>query len=714
MNVLYRYNCDLLTPFTVFGTGITTQNIGGIDGKCIKIVAPATAISTGIELSKPKTDNLKIASFWFRPLFNSIKNTTDGVIARIYTTDTVEVESFRIITKKFNEQKFQIGLQNAVDNTVNYASELLDVSYDINMNSLLTIPAGGLTDAIKSQMRASSIGLNKVTISITDSNIELFVNHKQGASATLAINSTNKNLTKLFLGFNSGIMNGSSIIYDDLKLGTVELSATTDNTKVLSSVNGWLNRFVTNEGCQIRPFDGSLDRYTFLPSFNPLISAVVDVTVTTGDVQISGNTINGSPVFVPNTSAVEGKIYKIIATGETVFVEFTAGQYRELRARVDTISEGTGYALRMAFAINDQVLFDKIETFAQSKWQRNATPINHINTADLSKAPLMMCWKSSPTLVLAFENDIATDGDEDRIIALIEAHYKWGSTGTINYKQRAIDIAENIWNFASSPFEVNLEVLRVPVISLNTTQFNNSLTNPSYFNPQLWKMLEILTTDQKWKKITRGIYAMMTIANNYNLSGMPNNFIPFSWDGTIRTTDLDNNDYHSKSSYDAVRYFWRMYQDYSINKDIRVIDAMQKGANWALNNSFNNAYYYPIVNCKTGAFQGGIENMTAVVSRLFANKAINQSVKETEARDKLINNYITLSDGSTFHDNVFGSLDSAKSSNYYNEAVANMGALLYTNQLSIFPKTSDFKVIKNSGAKLGIKSSTTKYKFKDY
>ena len=57
MNVLYRYDCDSLIPFVVTGTGITTQNIGGIDGKAIKIVAPLTSATVGIEITKPKTKN---------------------------------------------------------------------------------------------------------------------------------------------------------------------------------------------------------------------------------------------------------------------------------------------------------------------------------------------------------------------------------------------------------------------------------------------------------------------------------------------------------------------------------------------------------------------------------------------------------------------------------------------------------------------------------
>jgi endo-1,4-beta-D-glucanase Y len=715
MNILHAYDCSSLTPFTIVGSGVSTRATGGIDGDCIQLVAPSTSTAAGFSISKPFTDNLKIMSFWFRPLFNSINSTSNSVIARIYTsTASTETESFRLLVKKVSAQKYQVGIQDVATSTVTYATKLLDKSFDLDLNALASVPAGGLTDPYREDLKAATIGLSKFLIEVTDTEVKLFINSFQLPALTITLNSANKNITKVFFGSDlSANLSGSTLLYDDIRLGKIETAATTREAKAISAAKGWLDRFVTNNGCQIRYSFGEVDDYVWNPSYNQNMP-VVDVTVTTQYVETAGNTFNGSPVFIPNNQLDPNAIYRVQAVNEVKYITFNGVEYKKPQAYVDNLCEGVGYALRMAAATNNQVLFDKIENFTEANITRKNSKPNTIPANEASKATNCMHWKYNTTCKVSMVTDVATDGDEDRAIALLEAHLRWGSAGAINYKARSIAIAEDIWTYISSPFTVSKEELRVPVISLNTVNYNNSLANPSYFNAHFWKMLEVVTHDQKWKKMTRGIYAMMKIANDYNSSGMPNNFIPFSWDGTIRTVDLENDENWNRSSYDAVRYSWRAYQDYAVNQDYRAIDSVKKGATFILSNSFNNAQYFPIIKCKTGQFLGSIENISGISSRLFSNKAIGETALENTAATTLFNKYNLLAEGGTLVDNFYSDTVNDVPSSYYNGALGVIGTLLYTNQLTVFPKIQELNLLKKNTQTFGIKIGGNLYKLKDY
>jgi endo-1,4-beta-D-glucanase Y len=699
MNILHRYDCTTLSTFNVIGgSGVSTRLTGGIDGECIQVVPFSTPNQTGIEVFKPYSDQLKIASFFFRPLYNSIQSTNDGVIAKYYTSNSSNSESevLRLVVKKHSDQKYKVGLFDVSNSSVVYANDLLDISYNLDLNQLSNVPAGGLTDPFREDMKASTVGLNKFTIEFADSEVRLFISIKQSPSAVIPINSTSKNLTKIFLGsdVNTNLF-GSKLIYDDIKLGSQEARAITRETQAIHAAKGWVDRFITNNGCLVRYSERSIDNYIYKQSYNPNLP-IVTVTVTTGGVEVNGGTFNGSPNFVPNTPSSTNVVYFVKSINENKYMEYNGTTYTDFKSQVDNISEGVGYGMRMAFATGDKVMFDKIENFTEQRLTRKNSKPNTIPTNEQSKGKNCMNWKYNPTLNVSYVTDVATDGDEDRAIALIEAHFKWGSTGAINYKARAIAICEDIWNDISSPFAYKGKTLRVPVISLNTVQPNNSLANPSYFNPQLWKMMVILTGNQKWNNLTNGIYAFMEIMNAYNGSGMPNNFVPFNWDGTIRVNDLENDTYHRISSIDAVRYWFRMYQDFDINKDQRVINSGIKGANYMIN--YNPSWnaplpdgYYPVVACKSGInkvdFLGSIENAAGIGGRLFSDKIAGDTTREKRVANLLFSKYENMADGGLIHDNYFGSLDLKVPTAYYSCGIGTICALLYTNKLSNFPKT---------------------------
>jgi len=230
----------------------------------------------------------------------------------------------------------------------------------------------------------------------------------------------------------------------------------------------------------------------------------------------------------------------------------TSGQYREgtcnnpsngvsnqACARIEfqdagiTVSEGIGYAMLMAVYFSDnttsyQTQFDKLWTYY--KTFRNGNGV--------------MSWKINGFNGVASGDEkntnSASDAEFDVALALVMAHYQFGSTATKNY----LDDAENL------------------IIKIRAKEFNGSPSylhkpgdawddykNPSYVAPAAFHIFKDIDDCTFWVNAIEKNYALLK-ANANSSTGLPSD-----WSNASGTpvAGLSSTDF----SYDAARAPWR-------------------------------------------------------------------------------------------------------------------------------------------------------------
>ncbi|MFL5730847.1 MAG: glycosyl hydrolase family 8 [Cytophagaceae bacterium] len=196
-----------------------------------------------------------------------------------------------------------------------------------------------------------------------------------------------------------------------------------------------------------------------------------------------------------------------------------------------TVSEGIGYGMLLSAYAGDRSVFDGLWLFYKDNRNGNG----------------VMNWKIGGCSGTVGANG-ATDADEDAAMALIVAHYQWGSTGSVNYQADANALIAAI---KSKEVESGSFTLKPG------DQFGGSSnTNPSYFAPGYYRTFGTFTNDASfWNSVAAQTY---TIINN-NLSA-------HNAAGGLVSDWCQANGAYSQGqnySYDACRTPWRIAVDYA-------------------------------------------------------------------------------------------------------------------------------------------------------
>lgn len=116
-----------------------------------------------------------------------------------------------------------------------------------------------------------------------------------------------------------------------------------------------------------------------------------------------------------------------------------------------TVSEGMGYGMLIAVVMaghdpNARALFDGLLTTVRARPAYALQP-------SYPAARYLMDWKLNPDGTSGGDGYNAVDGDLDIALALLMADRQWGSTGTWNYRQEALNTINAIkgWNFNTDP-----------------------------------------------------------------------------------------------------------------------------------------------------------------------------------------------------------------------------------------------------------------------
>lgn len=213
-----------------------------------------------------------------------------------------------------------------------------------------------------------------------------------------------------------------------------------------------------------------------------------------------------------------------------------------------TVSEGIGYGMLLAAYQNDQDVFDKLWNYYSKYMNSNG----------------VMNWKINSDGTLAGYNG-ATDADEDAAMALVIAHYQWGSGGNIDYTTAAHTLINNIMKYE---VEANTFVLKPGDAFGGSNQ-----TNPSYFAPAYYRIYFQITGDSNWLNVLDKSYEILA-ANMGATTGLVSDWCNASGTGLSGEANF---------TYDACRNPWRIAVDYLWFGEARAQSQCEKIASFLKN-----------------------------------------------------------------------------------------------------------------------------------
>ncbi|OJJ19220.1 hypothetical protein BKI52_20630 [marine bacterium AO1-C] len=239
-----------------------------------------------------------------------------------------------------------------------------------------------------------------------------------------------------------------------------------------------------------------------------------------------------------NASAQDAQ--KAYNTWKTNFLTPCAnGRYRvKFDNPSQTVSEGIAYGMLLTAYAGEQTIFDGL-------WKYY---LDHANGNGFMNWRIEGCSNAS-----GFNG--ATDGDLDATMALIVAHYQWGSQGAIDYQKAAKD---HIARIKQHEVEAGSFVLK-PGDAFG----GSGLTNPSYFSPAYYRVFGQFSNDQSyWNQVAAKSYEVIT--KNLSVNSAAGGLVS-DWCSANGSHSSQAGGYFSggrRYHYDAARTPWRIATDY--------------------------------------------------------------------------------------------------------------------------------------------------------
>ncbi|MCL2101257.1 MAG: glycosyl hydrolase family 8 [Fibromonadales bacterium] len=195
-----------------------------------------------------------------------------------------------------------------------------------------------------------------------------------------------------------------------------------------------------------------------------------------------------------------------------------------------TVSEGIAYGMLMTVYFSDnatsyQSHFDKLWAYYQNWLNGNG----------------LMHWQINGFSDVA-QSNAASDAEFDAALALVMAHYQFGSTSTKNYLDTAKALIAKI-----RQYEIDPSNLHRPGDSWNSER------NPSYVSPAAFEIFKEVESNQaaKWQSVIDANYTLLA-RNQHSTTGL---FSDWCNDNGVRT--------RQEYEYDAARTPWRLAWAYN-------------------------------------------------------------------------------------------------------------------------------------------------------
>jgi endo-1,4-beta-D-glucanase Y len=222
-----------------------------------------------------------------------------------------------------------------------------------------------------------------------------------------------------------------------------------------------------------------------------------------------------------------------------------------------TVSEGQGYGLIIAAYMGDQALFDGLWKYT-AKWLDNNGLMNwYINAAGTGLG-------ANPS-----GSGAAPDADEDVILGLILAHYKWGSAGATNYQALANAMIGKM--YANEVDPADGKTLKVGDGWGGVGGPHNS----SYFDPSSYKIFAQFSGNAAWNGVADQSYTIINLSINAANGNSNNGLVPAWHDTTgapispFAPSGVERPNWWTYYQYDACRTPFRLAKDYIFFGDSR-------------------------------------------------------------------------------------------------------------------------------------------------
>ncbi len=243
-------------------------------------------------------------------------------------------------------------------------------------------------------------------------------------------------------------------------------------------------------------------------------------------------------------------------TDETQYYVYYADEAYQGWTIPVTVSEAHGYGMLIAASMAEydseaKEIFDGMYRFYKA----------HPSSIGSN----LMAWQQADNgsaLVDYDGTDSATDGDMDIAYALLMADSIWGSDGTYNYKQTAIDMINDIMQY-----DVNQDYWILRLGDWATSGNYHYATRPSDFMVQYMPVFAEVTNDERWMNVYETTYSIINdITQQYGTGILPD-FVMVNSDGSFSPaspnfleSENDGNYY-----YNSCRTPWRISMDYLVN-----------------------------------------------------------------------------------------------------------------------------------------------------
>lgn len=243
------------------------------------------------------------------------------------------------------------------------------------------------------------------------------------------------------------------------------------------------------------------------------------------------------------------------------------------------VSEGQGYgmiitALMAGYDSNAKTYFDGLYWYYKDHPSQNH--------------PALMAWKQvTGCITPAGENSSATDGDMDIAYALLLADAQWGSAGTINYRQEALNVIQAIMAQEINPGTWSI-MLGDWVEPTEPTYYYGTRTSDFMLNHL--RAYQAASGDARWGQVLTTTYNLidaMQISYSpatgllpdfiQNLNSTPQPAAPSYLEGPY------DGDYY----YNACRDPWRIGVEYLLSADPRAKTAADAINTWIRNKTGN-------------------------------------------------------------------------------------------------------------------------------
>ncbi|HEV7215170.1 MAG TPA: glycosyl hydrolase family 8, partial [Chloroflexota bacterium] len=239
------------------------------------------------------------------------------------------------------------------------------------------------------------------------------------------------------------------------------------------------------------------------------------------------------------TSYTNWKAAYLTASGAGGFLRVQSPDYGS-----DTVSEGIGYGMLMAVALDDQATFNGLWAYARSHFDEYG----------------LMNWRIGADGTVVSPNS-ATDADEDMAFALVLADTRWGGY--------AADARALIGNIMAHEVEADTWILKPTDI-----WGGSDITNPSYYATGYYRAFREYTGDARWDGVINAAYGVIATVNAVNAGANTTGLLPDWTTAQGLPTNKPGQGYDY--SYNATRIPWRLAQDAVWHCDARASAQLNK------------------------------------------------------------------------------------------------------------------------------------------